>query len=189
MFEIPSEKNSSFVGDVLLVERKHENRILKSECRAIGGNLNESLFLYTYKVNKSVTIEGQGKGATTVITTINTVTTMFNVTVSNVVFQNMSLIQDFVSIASIETIIRVGNVAATGIYVENREISVCEFGISLLPLNSRSPIGTLIMLLVLRLTIIIGISVFLLVQARVSLNLIRKGLLLGPFLFLGEAKG
>jgi hypothetical protein len=44
----------------------------------------------------------------------------------------MSLIQEFVSIASIETIIRVGNVAATGIYVENCEISVCEFGISLI---------------------------------------------------------
>ncbi|MGD6846341.1 collagen-like protein [Rossellomorea aquimaris] len=86
----------------------------------------------TLNVNKSVTIEGQGKGATTVITANNAVTFMFNVTVSNVVFQNMSLVQNFPSIVSTESIIRVGNVSATGIYVDDCELSVCEFGISLI---------------------------------------------------------
>ncbi|MEW4306650.1 cell surface glycoprotein [Rossellomorea marisflavi] len=85
----------------------------------------------TLPVNKSVTIEGQGKGLTTVITTSNAVTTMFNVTVSNVIFREMTLVQNFPSIASTETIIRVGNFA-TGIYVDNCELSVCEFGITLI---------------------------------------------------------
>src|SRR5665647_3502505 len=63
----------------------------------------------TINVNKSVTIEGQGIGATTVITTLNTVNTMFNVTVSNVVFQNMSIAQNFPSILSTESIISINN--------------------------------------------------------------------------------
>ncbi|PRX67206.1 hypothetical protein B0G93_13115 [Bacillus sp. V-88] len=83
--------------------------LLDAETFIINASLN---------VNKSVTIEGQGKGATTVITANNAVTFMFNVTVSNVVFQNMTIVQNFPSIASTESVIRVGNLSATGIYVE-----------------------------------------------------------------------
>lgn len=78
-----------------------------------------------------MTIEGQGIGLTIVTTTLNTVTTMFNVTVSNVVFQNMSIVQNFPEVLSIETVISLNNLSATGIYVDHCEISVCELGISI----------------------------------------------------------
>ena len=125
-------------GNTLLVGSTRPFTTIQAALTAAGNGdrllLDAETFIInaSLNVNKSVTIEGQGKGATTVITSNNTVTTMFNVTVSNVVFQNMSLIQDFVSIASIESIIRVGNLSATGIYVDNCEITVCEFGISLI---------------------------------------------------------
>ncbi|MFS3927221.1 collagen-like protein [Priestia flexa] len=85
----------------------------------------------TINVNKSVTIEGQGIGATTVITTLNTVTNMFNVTVPNVVFQQMSIVQNFPSVLSVESVIAINNLTATGIYVDSCEISICELGISI----------------------------------------------------------
>ncbi|WP_232304347.1 cell surface glycoprotein [Bacillus cereus] len=85
----------------------------------------------TVTVNKSVTIEGQGIGTTTVITTLNTVISMFNVTVSNVIFRNMSIIQDFPSVLSVESVISINNLLATGIYVDSCEISVCELGIAI----------------------------------------------------------
>ncbi|WP_248061020.1 collagen-like protein [Paenibacillus silvae] len=84
----------------------------------------------TINVNTPVTIEGQGIGLTIVTTTLNTVNTMFNVTVSNVVFQNMSIVQNFPQVLSIETVISLNNLSATGIYVDRCEISVCELGIS-----------------------------------------------------------
>ena len=84
----------------------------------------------TVTVNKSVTIEGQGIGTTTVITTLNTVISMFNVTVSNVIFRNMSII-DFPSVLSVESVISINNLLATGIYVDSCEISVCELGIAI----------------------------------------------------------
>ena len=84
----------------------------------------------TINVTTPVTIEGQGIGLTTVITTTNSVTVMFNVTVSNVVFQKMSIIQNFPEVLSIESVISINNLAATGIYVDQCGISVCELGIS-----------------------------------------------------------
>ncbi|HHX61017.1 MAG TPA: hypothetical protein GX707_09955 [Epulopiscium sp.] len=57
---------------------------------------------------------------------------MFNVTVSNVVFQNMKIVQNYPSSLTTETIISVGNLTSTGIYVDNCEISACEFGIYLI---------------------------------------------------------
>ncbi|PGO31726.1 cell surface glycoprotein [Bacillus cereus] len=85
----------------------------------------------TVTVNKSVTIEGQGIGATTVITTLNTVVSMFNVTVSNVIFRNMSIVQDFPSVLGVESVISINNLSATGIYIYSCEISVCELGIAI----------------------------------------------------------
>lgn len=85
----------------------------------------------TVTVNKSVTIEGQGIGATTVITTLNTVISMFNVTVSNVIFRNMSIVQDFPSVLGVESVISINNLSATGIYIDSCEISVCELGIAI----------------------------------------------------------
>lgn len=85
----------------------------------------------TINVNKSVTIEGQGMGVTTVITTTITVTFMFNITVSDVVFLNMSLIQNFPSVLSVETVIALNGLSETGIYIDDCEISVCEIGVSI----------------------------------------------------------
>ncbi|PEW34127.1 cell surface glycoprotein [Bacillus cereus] len=85
----------------------------------------------TIAVNKSVTIEGQGIGATTVVTALNTVISMFNVTVSNVVFQNMSIVQDFPSVLGVESVISINNLSAIGLYIDNCEISVCELGIAI----------------------------------------------------------
>lgn len=110
------------IEDALAAANDGDRILLDAETFTINSTIN---------VNKSVTIEGQGKGATKVITTSNTVISMFNVTVSNVVFKDMSLIQNFVSTATVETVIYVNNTSATGIYVHNCEISVCEFGISL----------------------------------------------------------
>lgn len=82
-------------------------------------------------VNKSVTIEGQGMGATTVITTTPFVTYMFNVTVSDVVFRELSIVQNFHAVTDTESVISINNLAATGIYVDSCEISVCELGIAI----------------------------------------------------------
>ncbi|MGH4052942.1 MAG: BclA C-terminal domain-containing protein [Clostridium sp.] len=85
-------------------------------------------------VNKSITIQGQGIGSTTVQKLVPTVGSdnMFNVTVPDVVFQDMKIIQNYPSSLTTETIIAVGNLTATGIYVDNCEISACEFGIALI---------------------------------------------------------
>ncbi|MBU7006571.1 hypothetical protein [Phosphitispora fastidiosa] len=85
----------------------------------------------TINVNKSVTIEGQGSAATTVITTTPAVVNMFNITVSDVVIQDMKIVQNFPSVLSTETVININNLAAAGIYINNCEISVCEFGIGI----------------------------------------------------------
>lgn len=85
-------------------------------------------------VNKSVTIEGQGIAATTIIKQVPTAGSdnMFNVTVPNVIFQNIKIVQNYPSSLTTETIISVDNLTAKGIYVDNCEISVCEFGINLI---------------------------------------------------------
>lgn len=86
----------------------------------------------TINVNKSVTIEGQGIAATTVITTtLSGQNFMFNVTQPNVVFKNMQIVQNYPSVSSVETVIAVNDLGATGIYVDNCEIAVCEIGIGL----------------------------------------------------------
>lgn len=85
----------------------------------------------TINVNKSVTLEGQGMDQTTVITITTTVLTMFNVTVPNVIFRNMKIIQDYASNLAIETVIGINNLSADGIYVDSCEISVCEIGIGI----------------------------------------------------------
>lgn len=85
----------------------------------------------TIMVNKSVTIEGQGIASTEVITTTSSVVSMFSITVSDVVISNMKIVQNFPSVLSVESVITVNNFA-TGIYIDNCEISVCELGISVI---------------------------------------------------------
>jgi|GEM_PF-1699300 hypothetical protein len=86
----------------------------------------------TINVNKSVTIEGQGKASTTVITTsLSGQDFMFNVTVPDVVFKDMKIVQNYPSVSSVETVIAVNDLTATDIYVDNCEISVCEIGIGI----------------------------------------------------------
>ncbi|USD15046.1 cell surface glycoprotein [Priestia megaterium] len=91
----------------------------------------------TINVNKSVTIEGQGIGTTTVVMVTPlpppaTFTNMFNVTVSNVIFQKMSIIQNFSSPSSNDSVISINNLAATGIYIDTCAISVSETGIAVI---------------------------------------------------------
>lgn len=86
----------------------------------------------TINVNKSVTIEGQGMTSTTVITTSLSPSPyhMFNVTVSDVVFKNMKIVQDYPrSTGETDTVIAINNIAATGIYIDNCEIGISEVGI------------------------------------------------------------
>ncbi len=88
----------------------------------------------TIDVNKSVTIEGQGAALTTVIATTLTPSPffMFNVTVSDVVFRNMTVVQDYPrSAGETDTVIAVNNVAATGIFIDNCKIGVSEIGLGM----------------------------------------------------------
>lgn len=88
----------------------------------------------TINVTKSLTIEGQGMAATTVITTSIAPSPfyMFNVTVSDVIFRNMKIVQDYVrSVGQTDTAIVFNNLAATGIYIDSCEISTNEFGLGL----------------------------------------------------------
>lgn len=88
----------------------------------------------TINVNKSLTIEGQGMAATTVITTSIAPSPfyMFNVTVSDVIFRNMKIVQDYVrSAGQTDTAIAINNLVATGIYIDSCEISTNETGIGL----------------------------------------------------------
>ncbi|WP_338554072.1 hypothetical protein [Paenibacillus sp. KS-LC4] len=96
--------------------------------------LDAETFIITATINVTtpVTIEGQGMGLTTVITTTNTVVNIFYVTVPNVVFQKMSIIQNFPMVLSVETVISFKNLSATGLYVDQCEISVCELGIAVI---------------------------------------------------------
>ncbi|AUO14519.1 cell surface glycoprotein [Priestia megaterium] len=119
---VGSTRTYTTIQDALNAANNGDRLLLDAETFIITSTIN---------VNKSVTIEGQGIGTTTVVTTSNTVTTMFNVTVSNVVFQKMSIIQNFPVFLSVESVISINNLAATGIYVDTCEISVCELGISI----------------------------------------------------------
>ncbi|WP_303802297.1 Ig-like domain-containing protein [Alicyclobacillus macrosporangiidus] len=119
---VGSTRTYTTIQDALNAANNGDRLLLDPETFTITSTIN---------VNKSVTIEGQGIGLTTVITTLNTVTTMFNVTVSNVVFQNMSIVQNFPEVLSVESVISINNLSATGIYVDHCEISVCELGISI----------------------------------------------------------
>ena len=85
-------------------------------------------------VNKSITIEGQGPTLTTIQKLVSTAGSdnMINITAPYVVIKNLKVIQNYPSSLTTETVISVNNVAATGIYFDNCEISVCEFGIGLL---------------------------------------------------------
>jgi len=83
----------------------------------------------TVGANQSLTFLGQGIGVTTVFTNTVAVVNMFNVAASNVVFQNMSLVQ-VLPTTSLETVINFNNSSATGLYVDSCEISISEFGIS-----------------------------------------------------------
>ncbi|AWI06930.1 C1q-like domain-containing protein [Clostridium drakei] len=85
----------------------------------------------TINVNKSVTIEGQGIASTIVETTNNSVQTMFNITVSNVIIKNMKIIQNFPVLTSVETVIGINNLSAIGIYIDSCEISITELGIGI----------------------------------------------------------
>jgi hypothetical protein len=82
-------------------------------------------------VNKSVTIRGQGIASTTVITTTPSVINMFNITVPDVVISSMKIVQNFPVVLSIESVILINNLLATGVYIDNCEISICELGISI----------------------------------------------------------
>lgn len=128
--EIPSP-----TGNTLLVGSTRTYTTIQAALTAASNGdrllLDAETFIITATiiVNKSVTIEGQGIAATTVITTTPAVVNMFNITVSDVVILNMKIVQNYPSILTVETIIAVSNLAATGIYIDNCEISVCEFGI------------------------------------------------------------
>jgi hypothetical protein len=101
----------------------------------------DSLFLvdatYTItsviNVNKSITIEGNEPGTTTIQKIVATggSDNMMNVTAPYVVLKNFKIIQNYPSTLSTETVIVVNNAAATGIYIENCEIAPCEFGIGI----------------------------------------------------------
>lgn len=81
-------------------------------------------------VNKSVTIAGHGIGMTEVITTTPSVVNMFEISVSDVVIKDMKIVQNFPSALSVETVIAITNLSATGIYINSCEISACELGIT-----------------------------------------------------------
>ncbi len=86
----------------------------------------------TIDVNKSVTIEGQGMTVTTVITTSLSTPPyyMFNVTVSDVAFKNMKIVQDYPrSTGETDTVIAINDITVTGIYIDNCEIGISEIGI------------------------------------------------------------
>lgn len=85
-------------------------------------------------INKSLTIQGQGAASTTIQKLVPTAGSdnMMNITAPYVVLQNFKIIQNYPSSISTETIISVNNAAATGIYIDSCEISVCEFGVGVL---------------------------------------------------------
>jgi len=89
----------------------------------------------TINVTKSLTIEGQGMAATTVITTVALASPyyMFNVTATDVIFRNMKIVQNYPRNAGAQsdTVIAFNNLAAKNIYVDSCEIGVSEFGIGL----------------------------------------------------------
>ncbi|WP_277406389.1 hypothetical protein [Lacrimispora xylanisolvens] len=84
-------------------------------------------------VNKSITIEGQGPTLTTIQKLVSTAGTdnMINITAPYVVIKDLKVMQNYPSSLSTETVIVVNDAAATGIYINNCEISVCEFGVGL----------------------------------------------------------
>ena len=84
-------------------------------------------------VNKSITIEGQGPTLTTIQKLVSTAGTdnMINITAPYVVIKDLKVMQNYPSSLSTETVIVVNDAAATGIYIDNCEISVCEFGVGL----------------------------------------------------------
>ena len=56
---------------------------------------------------------------------------MMNVTAPYFVLKNLKIMQNYPSSLSTETVVSVNNAAATGIYIDNCEISVCEFGVGM----------------------------------------------------------
>ncbi len=83
----------------------------------------------TINVNKSVTIEGQTVGAnTTIVTSSHNLYPLFNINVSNVVIENMNLVQSYEFFSS-STAIGMNNLSATGIYINNCQIAIADIGI------------------------------------------------------------
>jgi hypothetical protein len=97
--------------------------------------LEDALYTITavITVNKSITIEGQSPLLTTIQKLVPTAGSdnMMNVTAPYVVIKNLKIIQNYPSSISTETVINVNNAAATGIYIDNCDISPCEFGIGM----------------------------------------------------------
>lgn len=86
----------------------------------------------TLTVTKSLTIQGNGPAFTTIEKLVSTGgTTMINVNVSNVIFKDLKIVQNYPSTLSTETALAFTNSSATGIYVNNCEIFPCEFGIGM----------------------------------------------------------
>ncbi len=84
----------------------------------------------TITVNKSLTIQGNGPASTTIEKLVSTGgNNMIEVTTSNVVFKDIKIVQNYASITTLETIILINDSTSTGIYIDNCEISPCEFGI------------------------------------------------------------
>lgn len=94
--------------------------------------LDDALYTITttISVNKSLTILGNGPLSTTIEKLVSTGgNNMIEVTTSNVVFKDIKIVQNYASITTLETIILINDSTATGIYIDNCEISPCEFGI------------------------------------------------------------
>ena len=128
----------AFTGNTLLVGTGQTYTTIQAAlAAAMDGDrllLDAELFAVTdtITINKSVTIEGQGPNLTQVIA--NSIATspyyLFNVTVSNVVFLNMRILEDYPrSAGETDTVIAITNKNATGIYIDHCEIGISEIGI------------------------------------------------------------
>ena len=128
----------TFTGDTLLVGSGQTYPTIQDALAAASDGdrllLDAELFAVTdtITVNKSVTIEGQGPNFTQIIA--NSIATspyyLFTITVSNVVFLNMRILEDYPrSAGETDTVIAFTNKNATGIYVDHCEIGISEVGI------------------------------------------------------------
>ncbi len=85
----------------------------------------------TINVNKPITIQGLGAGITTIEKTAAAGgTTMINITSSNVVLQDLTLVQDYPSTVTTEAVVSISGLTLNEIYIDSCEILPCEFGIT-----------------------------------------------------------